>query len=298
LIVAVVTAGVATTQAQAPAADATEIETIPLRGGTAMLVGRGGNIGVSVGPDGAVLIDDQVAPLTEKIRAAVAALGATSIGFVINTHWHFDHTGGNENLGEAGTVIVAHANVRERMSVEQFMRALDRRVPASPPVARPVVTFTRDVTLHRNGHQIRVLHVPAAHTDGDALVHFPEQNVLHTGDVFIRTGLPFIDLDSGGSVRGLLAAIETAVSLTNEHTHVIPGHGPLARKPDLLAYQAMVTTIVGRIEAALQAGKDLTAVHAMNPVAGFEERVAGGFISPERFVDAVFASLETETVAE
>jgi glyoxylase-like metal-dependent hydrolase (beta-lactamase superfamily II) len=165
-------------------------------------------------------------------------------------------------------------------------------------VARPVVTFTRDVTLHRNGHEIRVLHVPAAHTDGDALVHFPEQNVLHTGDVFIRTGLPFIDLDSGGSVRGLLAAIERAVSLTNEHTHVIPGHGPLARKPDLLAYQAMVTTIVGRIEAALQAGKDLRAVQAMNPVAGFEERVAGGFIPPERFIDAVFASLEAETVAE
>jgi glyoxylase-like metal-dependent hydrolase (beta-lactamase superfamily II) len=220
------------------------------------------------------------------------------VRFVINTHWHFDHTGGNENLGEAGAVIVAHANVRERMSVEQFMRVLDRRVPPAPPAALPVVTFQSDVTLHQNGQAIRVMHVPAAHTDGDALVHFPAANVLHTGDVFVRNSLPFIDLGSGGSVRGLLAAVARALALVDDETDVIPGHGPLSHKADLVAYQAMVTTIVTRVEEAMAGGQDLPAVLASKPVRGFEERVAGGFVPPDAFVTAVFESLRTANDAE
>jgi glyoxylase-like metal-dependent hydrolase (beta-lactamase superfamily II) len=166
-----------------------------------MLVGSGGNIGVSSGPDGVFVIDDQYAPLTEKIVAAIRGFSDRPIRFVVNTHWHSDHVGGNENLGKMGALIVAHDNVRERMSVEQVMEVFGRTVPPSPDQALPVVTFGEAVTFHLNGDELYVFHVPHAHTDGDAIIHFRKANVVHMGDTFFNGLYPFIDLGSAGNVR-------------------------------------------------------------------------------------------------
>ena len=194
---------------QQPDWNAVEIRVERIAPGVAVLFGRGGNISLSYGDDGNVLIDDQYAPLTERILAAVRSVDPDPVRFVVNTHWHGDHTGGNENVGRAGAVIVAHHNVRRRMSMDQVVRG--NAVPASPAGALPIVTFSDDLTFHLNGDDIRVHHVEHAHTDGDSLVHWTRANVLHMGDTFFNGMLPFIDLDSGGSIDGLLDALLIAI---------------------------------------------------------------------------------------
>ncbi|HEX6199870.1 MAG TPA: MBL fold metallo-hydrolase [Thermoanaerobaculia bacterium] len=271
-----------------------EIETHLAGDGVWMLVGRGGNIGVSAGEDGVFLIDDQYAPLTEKIRAAVAKINDRPIRFVLNTHWHGDHTGGNENLGRAGALIVAHDNVRERMSVEQFMERFDRTVPPSPPAALPVITYTDAVTFHLNGDEIHAFHVAPAHTDGDSVVHFRKANVLHMGDVFFHGMYPFIDLGSGGSARGVLDAVNRALELADEKTKVIPGHGPLADKAALTAYRDMLADVIGKVEALAAEGKSLEEVQAAKPSAAYDEAWGGGFIGPDVLVAAVYESVKGE----
>jgi glyoxylase-like metal-dependent hydrolase (beta-lactamase superfamily II) len=202
--------------------ESVEIKTTRVASGIYMLEGRGGNLGVSIGSDGAFLIDDQFAPLTEKILAAIRKLSGAPIRFVLNTHWHGDHTGGNENLGKAGALIVAHENVRERMSVEQFIEAFGRRVDPSPPGALPVVTFTDAVTFHLNGDEIHAFHVPPAHTDGDSIVHFRIANVVHTGDTYFNGRYPFIDLSTGGTIDGVIAAADRLLELCDTETRIIP----------------------------------------------------------------------------
>jgi glyoxylase-like metal-dependent hydrolase (beta-lactamase superfamily II) len=241
----------ATAYAQDASFDDVRIETVPVAPGVAMLVGRGGNIGVSTGADGVFLIDDQFAPLTPKILAAVAKLSEAPVRFLLNTHWHGDHTGGNENVAGQGAVLVAHDHVRERMSREQVMKALDRTVPASPPAALPVVTFGADLTLHWNGDAIHAIHVPNAHTDGDAIVHFTRANVLHMGDTYFAGRFPFIDVDSGGSIDGVIAAVDRGLALADAATKIIPGHGALSNRAELAAYRAMLATVRERVQAAI-----------------------------------------------
>jgi glyoxylase-like metal-dependent hydrolase (beta-lactamase superfamily II) len=186
-----------------------EIKVERLAPGVAVLFGAGGNIGLSHGEDGNIIVDDQFAPLHDKILAAIASVDPDPVRFVVNTHWHFDHTGGNEAMGKRGAVIVAHRNVRTRMSSEQFIAAVNMRFPPSPKDALPVVTFEDGVSLHLNGDTLHVVHVAAAHTDGDALVHWQKANVLHMGDTFFhKASLPLIDIGSGGSVDGLIAAVD------------------------------------------------------------------------------------------
>lgn len=269
-----------------------EIESSELAPGIYMLTGRGGNIGVSAGEDGVFLIDDQFAPLTEKIRAAVAALHDGPVRFVINTHWHRDHTGGNENFAEAGAVIVAHENVRERMSVEQVMERAGRTVEPSPSGALPVVTFTRDLTLHLNGEPARVIHLAAAHTDGDAVVHFTGSNVLHAGDIFFNGMYPFIDVDSGGSVDGMIAAADELLAMTDADTKIIPGHGPLASRDDLRGYRDMLATVRDGVRAMIEEGRTLEEIKAAGLTADFDARYNRlGFFEPERWVEMVYGSL-------
>lgn len=271
--------------------DDVEIEATSLGSGLHILTGAGGNLGVSVGPDGIFLVDDQYAPLTPKIKAAVAKLGEGPIRFVLNTHWHGDHTGGNENLAGEGALIVAHENVRERMSSEQFMAAFDRRVPASPPAALPVVTFDTGVTFHVNGQEIHAFHVDPAHTDGDAVVHFREANVLHMGDTYFSGMYPFFDLSSGGDFDGLIAAVEKVLPLCDDATKIIPGHGPLSGRQELVAYRDMLLAVRTSVQAGIDSGQTLEQIVAARPTAELDSAWARGFIKPDVLVKMVHASL-------
>jgi glyoxylase-like metal-dependent hydrolase (beta-lactamase superfamily II) len=267
------------------------IQAQPVRGGIHMLTGRGGNIGVSVGEDGLFLIDDQYAPLHGRILAALTAIQPGPVRFVLNTHWHGDHTGGNEALGSLGALIVAHEAVRTRMSSQQFIAAFGRRVPPSPPGALPVVTFTRDLSLHWNGQTIRVFHVESAHTDGDAVVHFVEADVIHAGDVFFAGTYPFVDLSSGGSIDGTIAAADRILALAGDQTRIIPGHGPLASRADLQRYRDMLALARERVAAAMESGRDLAAIVAGAPLADLDERWGSGFVKADAFVKLIHQSL-------
>ncbi len=268
-----------------------EVTTVRVSEGVYMLMGAGGNLGVSVGNDGVFLVDDQFAPLTEKIKAAIAAISDGPIRFVLNTHWHGDHTGGNENMGEAGALIVAHENVRKRMSVEQFIEAFGRKVPPSPVGALPVVTFTDAVTFHLNGDELHAFHVPPAHTDGDAIVHFRKANVLHMGDLYFNSLFPFIDLSSGGSVDGMIEAADRALALADENTKIIPGHGELSDRQGLERFRDMLITVRDRIKKAISEGKSLEQVKASKPTAEFDEVWGKGFLNPDRFVEILYSDL-------
>jgi cyclase len=269
-----------------------EIRTEKLAPSVYMLVGAGGNLGLSAGDDAVFLVDDQFAPLTPRIEAAIAKITPKPVRFVLNTHWHFDHTGGNENLGKAGALIVAHENVRKRMSVENFIEFLGMKTKPDPAGALPVVTFTRDVTFHLNGDEIYVIHVPNAHTDGDALVHFRKSDVIHMGDVFFNKLYPFIDTSSGGRVEGVVAAVERALEMVGPSTKIIPGHGPLATRADLQAYRDMLATVSGRIREHVRAGRSLEQVVAAKPTAEFDAAWGKGFLNPARFTEMLYKNLQ------
>jgi glyoxylase-like metal-dependent hydrolase (beta-lactamase superfamily II) len=278
-------------QAQDDMADV-EIGVTDLGDGLYMLTGRGGNMGLSVGEDATFLIDDQFAPLTPKIKAAIAELTDDSVKFVFNTHWHYDHVGGNENFGETGAVIVAHDNVRERMSEDQFIEAFNREVPASPPEALPIVTFNDRVTLHLNGETIRAFHTPHAHTDGDSVIHFDGANVFHMGDTFFHKKYPFIDASSGGSVDGVIEAANAVLALTDEDSVIIPGHGPIATRDDLRAYRDMLATVRDSINAMIADGMTLEQVQAANPTADFDaEYNENGLFEPAQWVGLIYGLL-------
>jgi glyoxylase-like metal-dependent hydrolase (beta-lactamase superfamily II) len=269
-----------------------EVKTEKVADGVFVLMGAGGNIGVSAGPDGVILVDDEYAPLTEKITAAVKAISDKPIRFLLNTHWHGDHTGGNENLGNAGVLIVAHENVRVRMSVEQFLEAFNRKVPPSPEKALPVVTYDSSVTFHVNGDDIRGLHVAPAHTDGDSLVHFKKANVVHMGDLFFNGSYPFIDLSSGGSFEGMIAAADQVLATTDANTRFIPGHGPVGGRADLERYRDMLKAVRAAVQPLVAAGKTADEVVAARPTAPLDEAWGKGFIKPEQFQRIVYASLK------
>jgi len=268
-----------------------EIKTEKLSDTAYMMTGAGGNLGLSAGGDAVFVIDDQFAPLTPKIQAAIAKLTDKPVKFVLNTHWHFDHTGGNENMGKAGAVIVAHENVRKRMSVEGFIEFLGMKTQAEPKVALPVVTFTRDVSFHINGDEVFAYHAPRAHTDGDAIVHFKKSNVIHMGDVFFNKLYPFIDTSSGGTVDGVIQAVDRALKVAGDRTKIIPGHGPLATKADLKTYRDMLATVSARIAAQIKQGKTLEQVAAAKPTAEFDGVWGKGFLPPEKFVAMVYGNL-------
>jgi len=271
--------------------DTVQIRTVKVADGVYMLMGAGGNIGVSAGTNGIVLIDDQFAPLSDKIKTALAAINQGPIRFLLNTHWHGDHTGGNENFAKSGVVIVAHENVRHRMSVEQFIAAFGSKVPPSPETALPIVTFTDAVNFYLNGDSISALHVAAAHTDGDVVIYFRRANVVHMGDTYFNGRYPFIDLSSGGSIDGLVAAVDRVLAMTDQHTKYIPGHGELSGRAELAAYRDMLATVRDRIRKLSRQGKTLAQVKAAKPSAEFDATWGTGFITPERFVEILYDNL-------
>ena len=281
----------ATVQAQEQDFSAVEIETVPVAENVYVLLGEGGNIGVSAGPDGVFLIDDQFAPLTEKIRAAIAKISDQPIKFVLNTHWHFDHTGGNENLGNEGTIIVAHDNVYQRMSTDQFIEAFGMEVEPSPKAALPVISFSDTTTFYLNGDRICAFHVDPAHTDGDSIVQFHEANVIHMGDTYFNGIYPCIDTSSGGSIDGMIAAVEEVLELANDETVIIPGHGTISNRAELVVYHNLLKTVRDRIGAAIAQGQTLEQVLADSPLTDLDEKYGQGFLKPEQFLTIIYKGL-------
>ncbi|WP_373476133.1 MBL fold metallo-hydrolase [Sphingorhabdus sp.] len=267
-----------------------EIKSQQLAPGVAVLFGAGGNIGVSYGEDGTILIDDQFAPLTAKIQAAVATLGAQPVKFLINTHWHYDHSGGNENLGKAGATIMAHDNVRVRMAAGATVAG--NVVPPAAKVALPVITYADGLKLHLNGEEVRVIHMPAGHTDGDSIIHWTKSNVIHMGDLFmLQISFPFVDVGSGGNVRGFLAAADKVLAIANDQTKIIPGHGVIATKADLQNHRNMIATVIAKVETGIKEGKTLDQIKASRPADGFGVKT-DGFITADGFVETVYAQLK------
>ena len=267
-----------------------EIQTEKLADTVYMMTGAGGNLGLSVGEDAVFVIDDQFAPLTPKIQAAIANLTSKPVKFVLNTHWHFDHTGGNENLGKAGVVIIAHDNVYKRMSVGGAIQLLKQNYAPYPKAALPAVSFSQSATFHLNGDDVTSIHLPPAHTDGDSFVRFTRANVIHSGDVFAAYRYPFIDVESGGSVKGILRAVDQMLPMIDDNTKVIPGHGGVSSKKDVLAYRKMVSTAISKIEPMVKSGRTLQQVIDAKPLREFDEEW-GKFRKPEAFVEIVYNGL-------
>ena len=268
-----------------------EITAIPVGAGIYMLTGQGGNIGVSVGSDGVFLIDDQFAPLTKKITAAIAALSDQPVRFLLNTHWHPDHTGANENMGNAGIVIVAHSNVRKRLAVDNFIEMFAMEAPATDAAGLPVITFDDALTFHLNEDEIHISHVESAHTDGDSIVQFRAANVMHLGDIYFAGMYPFIDTNSGGSINGTLKALEHALALSDDNTVIIPGHGPVSNKENLVAYTGMLRTINGRIQKMITGKSTLAQILATEPTKDFDKEYGNGFIKNTAFVEMLYKDM-------
>jgi len=264
-----------------------EISTQKVADGIYMLQGRGGNIGVSVGEDGVFIIDDQYAPLTDKIKKALATLSDKPVRFVLNTHYHGDHTGGNENLGKGGAIIVAHDNVRKRLAAGQFIKAFNTTMPPAPAKALPVVTFSSEVTFHWNNQTLAVKHIAPAHTDGDAVIFFEDANVLHTGDLYFNGFYPFIDANAGGSLKGMIDGVNKLLASINDQTKVIPGHGPLSNKAELKAFRDMLATVHARLLALTAAGKSVEEIIASKPIADLEAEWGDGFLPTDTWLRIV-----------
>jgi glyoxylase-like metal-dependent hydrolase (beta-lactamase superfamily II) len=273
------------------------IEVAQVAPGVHVLYGQGGNIGVSTGSDGMFLIDDQYANLTDQVVEALASIAPGQPRFVLNTHWHHDHTGGNENLAAKGSVIVAHDRVRERMSVENVNEFLKRTTPPSPSGALPVVTFNDSLSLHVNGDELRGIHVQAAHTDGDVFIHFRKANVIHTGDLVFAGMYPFIDIDSGGSVAGVIAAVDRMLTLADAGTRVIPGHGKVTDRAGLESYRQLLAVTSARMRDLVQAGRTLDEVLAAKPFADYDGQLAWAFITVERYIQILYRDAVRELSA-
>ena len=269
-----------------------EVKTVPLAGSVSMLEGSGGNIGVLVVADGVLVVDDEYAPLVPKILAAVKQLSPKPVRFVVNTHWHGDHTGGNAGMGTEGAVIVAQDNVFKRLSTEQYSAFMKKSIPPSPAIALPVVSFADSLTFHFDGEQVDVFHVVTAHTDGDSVLWFRKANVVHMGDVFFNGIYPFIDTGSGGSIDGMVTALDTVLGRINDETKVIPGHGPVGTKADLKKFRDMLATVRDRIRKAIQQGKTQDQVVASKPSAEFDAAWGNGFLKPEAFVAMTYAGMK------
>ena len=266
-----------------------EIKVHKVNGNVYMLEGAGGNIGVSVGPDGILIVDDQYAPLADKIKAALKTLGEGKLKFVLNTHWHGDHTGGNASFGPEAPVI-AHDNVRKRLSTVQENKFFKRTTPASPKEALPVITFGHSVSIHFNGEEIRAIHFPTGHTDGDSIIYFTNSNVIHMGDHFFTGRFPFVDLDSGGDVEGFTKNVGDVIAKLPAGVKIIPGHGPLSTPDDLKLFHRMLTETTDIVRKKMAAGKTLEQIKAES--LPDEWRSWGtGFIKTDVWIEIVHRSL-------
>lgn len=264
-----------------------EVKAQKVSGNVYMLTGAGGNIGVSAGPDGVLIVDDQFAPLADKIRAALKGINSGKLKFILNTHFHGDHTGGNKEFGPEAPII-AQTNVRKRLMTDQTRGG--RTTPAAPKEAWPVVTFDQSVSVHFNGEEIKAIHFPHGHTDGDSVIFFTGSNVVHMGDDFFAGRFPFVDLDSGGSVDGLVKIIGEIITQIPADAAIIPGHGPVSKLDDLKAYHRMLVETTGIVRKKMAAGKSLAEIKSEG--LGDEWNPWGtGFIGADAWVEAIHRSI-------
>jgi cyclase len=272
-----------------------QIKVTKISGNIYMLEGEGGNIAASVGEDGIVIVDDQFAPLADKIQAALKGLGITDkpVRFVINTHYHGDHAGGNVPFANSGSTVIAQDNVRKRLetggaagnggSIKMDVK------PAADKAALPIITFEHDVTVHLNGEDIRALHFPAGHTDGDSVIFFPKNNVVHMGDDFVRYGFPFVDVASGGSVQGMISAMEKATAQLPADVKVIPGHGQLSNLDDVRAFVKMLKETSAVVEKALKEHKTLEQMKQAKILDPWQ-KWSGDFVKTDAFIETLYNS--------
>ena len=266
-----------------------EVKATKVAGNVYMLQGSGGNIGVSVGDDGLLIVDDQFAPLADKIRAALKGLADKKLRFILNTHWHGDHTGGNVAFGPEATII-AHDNVRKRLATEQKSTVFNSTTPASPKEALPVITFNDSLSVHFNGEDIRAIHFPHGHTDGDSVIFFSASNVVHLGDDFFAGRFPFVDLESGGSVEGLVKNIGELIGKIPADAKLIPGHGPISTLDDLKSYHRMLQQTTEIVRGKIAAGKTLDQIKTEGLPAEWAPWGAG-FIKTDRWVETIYKSV-------
>jgi glyoxylase-like metal-dependent hydrolase (beta-lactamase superfamily II) len=263
-----------------------------LADGLWMLTGAGGNLLVCAGPDGVLMVDAQYAPLAAKIRAVVDSLsGGRPLRFVLNTHYHGDHVGGDSAMAAAGAAVVAHENVRRRMSVARFNETFSESTKAAPAEALPVLTFSDSLTFHLNGREIRVRHLPPGHTDGDAVVWIPAADVLHTGDLLFNGTYPVIDVSAGGSIEGMIHSLDLLLPGVGPATRIVPGHGPLADRATLLRFRGMLVTVRDRVAKFVKEGRTLEQVMAAKPLADLDQTWGGGFMKPDFFLRVVYEDL-------
>ncbi len=277
--------------------DEVEFSSQEVRDGFHVLFGDGGNIGLSVGEEGIYLIDDESIPITGKLLAAIRQISDAPIGFVINTHWHYDHAGGNEMLGGGGAVIIAHDNARARMQTGMTYPGFDKTIDPTAPAGLPVLTFNGESSLHLNGTEARAIHIPHAHTDGDLLVWFPGLNVIHAGDAFINGGYNFIDWFSGGSIGGTIAAMEKIIELADDDTLVIPGHGPLTGKARVRQVADMLTSIRDRVRLLREQGKTVEEAVAARPTIDWDAEFGTLMMSPQLLVTSIYLTLDGPVAA-
>ena len=290
--------------AAAPAAhaqrtfDEVVITPLKLADGLWMLTGAGGNLLVCAGPDGALLVDAQYGPLAAKIRAVVDSLsGGRPLRFVLNTHYHGDHVSGDSAMAAAGATIVAPANARRRMSVDRFNETFGTTTKAVPAAGLPVLTFSDSLTFYLNGLEIRVVHLPPGHTDGDAVVWIPGANVLHTGDLLFNGTYPVIDVSAGGSIGGMIRSLDLLLPIAGSATKIVPGHGPLADRAALLRFRSMLLAVRDRVTKLVTEGRTLEQVMAAKPLADLDQAWGAGFMKPDMFLQIVYRDLSREPPA-
>ena len=276
-----------------------QIKVTKVSGNIYMLEGDGGNIAASVGDDGIVIVDDQYAPLADKIAAALKNIGVTDkpVRFVINTHYHGDHTGGNSPFANKGATVIAQDNVRKRMETGGKAgngSSITMDVKPAEKGALPIITFDHDVTVHLNGEDIRALHFPAGHTDGDSIIFFPKANVVHMGDDYVRYGFPFIDVASGGSVQGMIAACEKVIPMLPPDVKVIPGHGELSNLVEVREYIQMLKGTTAAVEAALKQGSTLDQMKKDKILAAWDKKYANKFVTQDVFIETLYNSLTNQ----
>ena len=271
---------------------AVEFTTFQLSDTVYMLTGSGGNVGISAGEDGLYIIDDQVKPVTTQLLQAIRKISNQPIRFVINTHYHGDHTGGNETIGGAGAVIIAHDNIRKRMTTEQVSTFRQSTTPPYAEEALPLVTFNDRMSLHLNGETATAYYVANGHTDGDSIIHFPASNVIHMGDMYFNNLYPYVDLEAGGSIQGMVVAADLALSMADESTRIIPGHGPLAMTEDLKNYRDFLIKASTNVQALIDQDMNLQQIIAAKPTEEWDETLGKIWITPVQFVTFIYNSLE------